>query len=48
MGKNGFYYKNKQPKWIIDTKYTNKALENNNSKLVFFKKIKFLFQIIIL
>ena len=37
--KNGCYYKNKQPKWIIDTKYTNKALENN--KVVnwfFFKK----------
>ena len=37
--KNGFYYKNKQPKWIINTKYTNKALENN--KIVnwfFFKK----------
>ncbi len=37
--KNGCYYKNKQPKWIISTKYTNKALENN--KVVnwfFFKK----------
>ena len=38
--KNGYYYKNKQPKWIISTKYTNKAYENN--KVVnwfFFKKI---------
>ena len=37
--KNGFYYTNKQPKWIINTKYANKALENN--KVVnwfFFKK----------
>jgi len=37
--RNGYYYKNKQPKWIINTKYTNKALENN--KVVnwfFFKK----------
>ena len=37
--KNGYYYKNKKPKWIINTKYSNKALENN--KVVnwfFFKK----------
>ena len=37
--KNGFYYKNEQPKWIINTKYANKALDNN--KVVnwfFFKK----------
>ena len=37
--KNGLNYENKQPKWIINTKYTNKALENN--KVVnwfFFKK----------
>ena len=37
--KNGFYYENKKPKWIINTKYTNKAFENN--KIVnwfFFKK----------
>ncbi len=37
--KNGYNYENKKPKWIIDTKYTNKATENN--KVVnwfFFKK----------
>ena len=37
--KNGFYYENKKPKWIINTKYANKAFENN--KIVnwfFFKK----------
>ena len=37
--KCGYYYKNMQPKWIVSTKYINKALENN--KLVnwfFFKK----------
>ena len=37
--RNGYYYKNKKPRWIINTKYTNKALENN--KVVnwfFFKK----------
>tara|TARA_Y100001954_G_C15586592_1_gene491011 strand:+ start:133 stop:792 length:660 start_codon:yes stop_codon:yes gene_type:complete len=37
--RNGFYYENKKPKWIINTKYTNKAFENN--KIVnwfFFKK----------
>ena len=37
--KNGYYYKNIKPKWIINTKYSNKALENN--KVVnwfFFKK----------
>ena len=27
--RNGYFYKNEQPKWIINTKYTNKALENN-------------------
>ena len=37
--KNGWYYKNKQPTWIINTKYTNKALENNNVvNWFFFKK----------
>ena len=37
--RNGYYYKNKKPRWSINTKYTNKALENN--KVVnwfFFKK----------
>ncbi len=37
--KNGYHYKNAKPEWIIDTKYTNKALKNN--KVVnwfFFKK----------
>ena len=37
--KNGRYYTNIKPKWIINTKYSNKALENN--KIVnwfFFKK----------
>ncbi len=37
--KNGHNYKNEKPKWIINTKYTNKAVENN--KVVnwfFFKK----------
>ncbi len=37
--KNGFNYENKQPKWIINSKYANKAFKNN--KVVnwfFFKK----------
>ena len=37
--KNGHYYTNIRPKWIFDTKYSNKALENK--KVVnwfFFKK----------
>ena len=37
--KNGHYYRNIKPKWIFNTKYSNKALENN--KVVdwfFFKK----------
>jgi tRNA (guanine-N7-)-methyltransferase len=37
--RNGYLYKNKQPRWIINTKYINKAVENN--KVVnwfFFKK----------
>ena len=37
--RDGHHYKNKQPKWIINTKYNDKALENN--KVVnwfFFKK----------
>ena len=37
--RNGFYYTNKKPKWIINTKYTNKALENNREvNWFFFKK----------
>ena len=27
--KNGHYYRNLKPKWIFNTKYSNKALENN-------------------
>ena len=37
--KNGYNYKNIKPKWVINTKYSNKALEDN--KIVnwfFFKK----------
>ena len=37
--RDGYHYRNKQPKWIINTKYNEKALENN--KVVnwfFFKK----------
>ena len=37
--RDGYHYRNKQPKWIINTKYNKKALENN--KVVnwfFFKK----------
>ena len=37
--KNGFYYENKKPKWIINTKYTNKAFQNNEIvNWFFFKK----------
>ena len=37
--KNEFYSNNKQPHWIINTKYTNKALKNNNVvNWFFFKK----------
>ena len=37
--RNGYYYKNKQPKGIINTKYINKALENNEVvNWFFFKK----------
>lgn len=37
--KNGCNYKNLQPKWIVNTKYTNKALENNQVvNWFFFKK----------
>ena len=37
--RDGYHYRNKRPKWIINTKYNKKALENN--KVVnwfFFKK----------
>ena len=37
--RNGYYYVNKKPRWIVNTKYTNKASEDN--KVVnwfFFKK----------
>ena len=38
--RNGYYYKSKQPKWIINTKYSNKAFENNEVvNWFFFKKI---------
>ncbi len=37
--KDGYYYKNEQPKWIINTKYTNKALKKNKEvNWFFFKK----------
>ena len=37
--KNGFYYQNKQPDWIINTKYANKALQHNRVvNWFFFKK----------
>ncbi len=37
--KNGYYYQNKQPEWIINTKYTKKALQNNRVvNWFFFKK----------
>ena len=37
--KNGCYYQNKQPDWIINTKYTNKALQHNGVvNWFFFKK----------
>ena len=35
---NSFLIKNKQPEWIINTKYTNKALKNNNKVNWFFLK----------
>ena len=38
--KNGFNYKNIQPKWIINTKYTRKALKNNKVVNWFFFKKK--------
>ena len=37
--KNGCYYQNKHPEWIINTKYTNKASQNNRVvNWFFFKK----------
>jgi len=37
--KNGLNYENEQPKWTINTKYTSKALKNNNVvNWFFFKK----------
>ena len=38
--RNGFYYTNIKPKWIINTKYSNKALENNKVVNWFFFKKK--------
>ena len=37
--KNGCYYQNKQPEWIINTKYAKKALQHNGVvNWFFFKK----------
>ncbi len=37
--KNGYYYQNKHPEWIINTKYTNKAVQHNGLvNWFFFKK----------
>ena len=38
--KNGLYYTNIKPKWIINTKYSNKALENNKVVNWFYFKKK--------
>ncbi len=38
--KNGYNYKNIKPKWIINTKYSNKALEDNKVVNWFFFKKK--------
>ena len=38
--KNGYNYTNIKPKWIFDTKYSNKALENNKVVNWFFFKKK--------
>ena len=38
--KNGYCYTNIKPKWIINTKYSNKALENNKVVNWFFFKKK--------
>ena len=38
--RNGYYYNNLKPKWIIDTKYSKKAFEDNEVvNWFFFKKI---------
>ena len=37
--KNGYNYKNTKPKWVIDTKYSKKALKDNKTvNWFFFKK----------
>ena len=38
--RNGYYYINMKPKWIINTKYSNKAIENNKVVNWFFFKKK--------
>ena len=38
--RNGYKYINMKPKWIFDTKYSNKALENNDVVNWFFFKKK--------
>ena len=38
--KNGHYYRNIKPKWIINSKYSNKALEDNKVVNWFFFKKK--------
>ena len=38
--RNGYYYTNIKPEWIINTKYSNKALENNKVVNWFFFKKK--------
>ena len=38
--RNGYYYTNIKPKWIINTKYSNKALENNKVVNWFYFKKK--------
>ena len=38
--RNGFYYTNIKPNWIINTKYSNKALENNKVVNWFYFKKK--------
>ena len=38
--KNGFYYTNIKPKWIVNTKYSKKALENKKVVNWFFFKKK--------
>ena len=38
--RNGYYYTNIKPKWIINTKFSNKALENNKVVNWFYFKKK--------